>query len=225
MPSWFMAMPSHTPMVLICSGVPPAMRTPAFTASAICWRWRCPGITSFCAETTATSGRSSSSSVRPSALSRLRCGARASPFFTASLLSSIHPRFPLRRRAAKRLVKFRKCEVMAWVRRLLRRFPRGRLDGCPSGLSPATQPYSMPVTGAPARHTDEPAARGIARRRHAFSCTARGGVPDQSPRVLTHPRSLWHVRPVLALSSHLLSPASIARVGEHHASAQQMKHF
>ena len=115
-------------------------------------------------------------------LSRLRCGARASPFFTASLLSSIHPRFPLRRRAAKRLVKFRKCEVMAWVRRLLRRFPRGRLDGCPSGLSPATQPCSMPVTGAPARHTDEPAARGIARRRHAFSCTARGGVPNQSPR-------------------------------------------
>ena len=45
----------------------------------------------------------------------------------------------------------------------------------------------------------------------AFSCTARGGVPNQSPRVLTHPRSLWHVRPVLALSSHLLSSQSIAR--------------
>lgn len=67
----------------------------------------------------------------------------------------------------------------------------------------------MPVTGAPARRTDEPAARGIARCRHAFSCTARGGVPNQSPRVLTHPRSLWHVRPVLALSSHLLSCLSM----------------
>lgn len=103
---------------------------------------------------------------------------------------------------------------MAWVQRLLRRFPRGRLDGCPSGLSPTTQPCSMPVTEAPARRTDEPAARGIARCRHAFSCTARGGVPNQSPRVLTHPRSLWHVRPVLALSSHLLSCLSMPpRIG------------
>ena len=103
---------------------------------------------------------------------------------------------------------------MAWVQRLLRRFPRGRLDGCPSGLSPTTQPCSMPVTGAPARRTDEPAARGIARRRHVFSCTARGCVPNQSPRVLTHPRSLWHVRPVLALSSHLLSCLSMPpRIG------------
>ena len=51
-----MAMPSHTPMVLTCSGVPPAMRTPALTASAICCRWIWPGMTSFCADTTATSG-------------------------------------------------------------------------------------------------------------------------------------------------------------------------
>ena len=35
MPSWFMAMPSQTPMVLNSMGVPPAIRTPAFTASAM----------------------------------------------------------------------------------------------------------------------------------------------------------------------------------------------
>ena len=35
MPSWPMAMPSHTPMVEISIGVPPAMRMPVFTASAI----------------------------------------------------------------------------------------------------------------------------------------------------------------------------------------------
>ena len=35
MPAWFMAMPSHTPMAGNSMGVPPAMRTPAFTASAI----------------------------------------------------------------------------------------------------------------------------------------------------------------------------------------------
>ncbi len=34
MPSWPMAMPSQTPMVEISRGVPPAMRTPVFTASA-----------------------------------------------------------------------------------------------------------------------------------------------------------------------------------------------
>ena len=95
MPSWFMAMPSHTPMVLTCIGVPPAMRTPALTASATCWRWMWPGMTSFWAETTATSGRSISSSVRPSALSRLRCGARASPRLMASLRSCMLSRFLL----------------------------------------------------------------------------------------------------------------------------------
>ena len=102
MPSWFMAMPSHTPMVLTCSGVPPAMRTPALTASAICWRWRWPGMTSFWAETTATSGRSSSSSVRPSAFRRLLWGARARPRFMASLRSCMFfSAFLLRWRVAR----------------------------------------------------------------------------------------------------------------------------
>ena len=57
----------------------------------------CPGMTSFCAETTATSGRSSSSSVSPSALRRLRWGARANPFFTASLRILLHASLPVRR--------------------------------------------------------------------------------------------------------------------------------
>ena len=35
MPSWFIAMPSHIPMVLNSNGTPPAIRMPAFTASLI----------------------------------------------------------------------------------------------------------------------------------------------------------------------------------------------
>ena len=98
-----MAIPSHTPMVLTWSGVPPAMRTPALTASAICCRWIWPGMTSFWAETTATSGRSSSSSVSPSALSRLRCGARARPRLIMSLLSCML--------SSLSLVRCEKCEA------------------------------------------------------------------------------------------------------------------
>ena len=94
MPSWFMAMPSHTPMVVACSGVPPAMRTPAFTASAMFCKCRWPGMISFCDEITATSGRASSSSVRPSAFSKLRCGPRAEPTLIASLLTMLLPMSP-----------------------------------------------------------------------------------------------------------------------------------
>ena len=60
-----MAMPSQTPMAGTMIGVPPAMRTPALTASVILSRCMCPGTISLCAETTATSGRASSSSVYP----------------------------------------------------------------------------------------------------------------------------------------------------------------
>ena len=93
MPAWFIAMPSQMPMVANSSGVPPAMRTPALTASATLRRFRCPGMTSFAELTTAMSGREISSSVRPSALSRLRCGAFEGPVFMRSLRSSIplHP--------------------------------------------------------------------------------------------------------------------------------------
>ena len=67
MPIWPIAMPSHTPMAGTMIGVPPAMRMPAFTASVILSRCRCPGTISLWALTTAISGRSSSSWVRPSA--------------------------------------------------------------------------------------------------------------------------------------------------------------
>ena len=48
-------------------GVPPAMRTPALTASASLPRCRWPGTTSLAALTTPTRGRSISSRVRPRA--------------------------------------------------------------------------------------------------------------------------------------------------------------
>ncbi len=46
MPTWPMAMPSHTPMAGIRMGVPPAIRTPALTASAILSRFMWPGTIS-----------------------------------------------------------------------------------------------------------------------------------------------------------------------------------
>ena len=85
-PSWFMAMPSHTPMAGNSMGVPPAMRMPAFTASAILSRCIWPGMISFLALTTPMMGRDSSSSVRPSARNRARWGIRSTPFFIRSLL-------------------------------------------------------------------------------------------------------------------------------------------
>ena len=133
-------------------------------------------MTSFWAETTATSGRSSSSSVRPSALRRLRCGARASPRLIMSLLSSTFP------------LAFscwcEKCE--AW--------PRSRYGGRRHAV----------LLGALA---------GVARRAaRRFSRAARGSLRGRPARVLTLPArcgtdaaAVGRMRPVLALSSHLLS--------------------
>ena len=174
MPSWFIAMPSHTPMVLTCSGVPPAMRMPALTASAICWRWRCPGMTSFWAETTATSGRSSSSSVRPSALSRLRCGARARPRLIASLLSST---FPLAFSC-----RCEKCEALnleAVTVAAGARYFSARWRGWPVVRRGGSRELLEGVFGA--------VRRGFSR------C----------------PLAVGRMRPVLALSSHLLSGATL----------------
>ena len=67
MPMWPMAMPSHTAMAGNTMGVPPAMRTPAFTASTILSRFMWPGTISFWEETMPMRGRSSSSLVYPSA--------------------------------------------------------------------------------------------------------------------------------------------------------------
>ena len=63
MPSCPIAIPSHTPIAGNSIGVPPAMRIPALTASEILSSIKWPGIISFLAQQTPTSGRSSSSSV------------------------------------------------------------------------------------------------------------------------------------------------------------------
>ncbi len=85
MPSWFMAMPSHTPMAGNSIGVPPAIRMPAFTASEILSRCMWPGMISFLALTTPMMGRLSSSSVRPRARNSARWGMRSTPLFIKSL--------------------------------------------------------------------------------------------------------------------------------------------
>ena len=46
MPTWPMAMPSQTPMAGMRMGVPPAIWTPALTASAILSRFMWPGTIS-----------------------------------------------------------------------------------------------------------------------------------------------------------------------------------
>ena len=46
MPTWPMAMPSHTAMAGNSTGVPPAARMPALTASAILSRFMWPGTIS-----------------------------------------------------------------------------------------------------------------------------------------------------------------------------------
>ena len=43
-PLWFMARPSHTPMVLKVKGTPPALRIPASTALVMVSRWVWPGM-------------------------------------------------------------------------------------------------------------------------------------------------------------------------------------
>ena len=79
MPTWPMAMPSHTAMAGNSIGVPPAMRMPALTASATLSRFMWPGTISLYEHTTPMSGRSNSSRVRPRAYRRLRLGARPTP--------------------------------------------------------------------------------------------------------------------------------------------------
>ena len=78
-PSWFMASPSHTPMVGNSMGVPPAIRTPSFTARAMMSRCMCPGTISLAELTTPISGRLISSRVIPRAKRRERCGAFSKP--------------------------------------------------------------------------------------------------------------------------------------------------
>ena len=83
-PSWPMAIPSQTPMVLNSIGVPPAARTPSFTARAMVCKCICPGATSLKEFTTPINGRRICSSLYPSAFKRERCGACSTPAFTLS---------------------------------------------------------------------------------------------------------------------------------------------
>ena len=84
-PSVPMVTPSDTEMVLNSMGVPPASRMPSLTAWARLRRCRLHGMTSVQVDTTATSGRSRSASLRPVALSMARAGARAGPATSARL--------------------------------------------------------------------------------------------------------------------------------------------
>src|SRR5210317_1368331 len=90
MPVWFMAIPSHTPMVPNAMGVPPAILTPAFTASRILSKWICPGMISLWAWAMPISGRLISSLVYPIAFIRERWGALSMPFFMRSLRITIY---------------------------------------------------------------------------------------------------------------------------------------
>ena len=62
-----LAMPSQGATVLNSTGMPPASRTPSFTAAARSRRWRWPGVVSVQELTTAMVGRAKSSSVKPAA--------------------------------------------------------------------------------------------------------------------------------------------------------------
>ena len=66
-PTCPIAMPSQTAIAGNSNGVPPASRTPAFTASATWRRCICPGTTSLKEFTMPTSGRLISSGVSPNA--------------------------------------------------------------------------------------------------------------------------------------------------------------
>ena len=89
-PSWPIAIPSHTPMVGNTNGVPPLISTPFLVASTILSKLICPGIISFCDVTIPIRGLSNSSSLNPIALKRALCGALPIPFLTISLLIYIH---------------------------------------------------------------------------------------------------------------------------------------
>ncbi len=71
-PTWFMAMPSQMPIVPNATGVPPAIRIPAFTAETILPSSTCPGMISLAEFAMPTRGLFSSSSVYPIDLNKER---------------------------------------------------------------------------------------------------------------------------------------------------------
>ena len=93
MPSWPIAMPSHTPMQGTVTGFPPAASTPSETARASSSRCVCPGMMSLCAEMTPTMGFCISESVQPSARKSERCAAILAPFEKMLIILFPYSRF------------------------------------------------------------------------------------------------------------------------------------
>ena len=85
MPICPIAIPSQTAIAGKTTGTPPASATPSLTALTILSRFMCPGTISLYELTIPTIGFCISSSVNPSALNKLLCGACCIPFFTLSL--------------------------------------------------------------------------------------------------------------------------------------------
>ena len=85
MPSVPIDTPSETETVLNSSGVPPAARIPRFTRWASARWFRLHGIVSIHVVETPTSGFARSSSVKPTAFSIARAGARSGPSVSAAL--------------------------------------------------------------------------------------------------------------------------------------------
>ena len=77
--------PSETEIVLNSIGVPPAARMPSFTCRASARWFRLHGIVSIHVVATPTSGFARSSSVKPTAFSIARAGARSTPSVSAAL--------------------------------------------------------------------------------------------------------------------------------------------
>ncbi len=82
------AKPSHTPITENSIGVPPALLTPALTASTTRSRWTWPGIIVLAELTIPMRGAAISLSLNPKAFRRERWGARLAPLFISLLLIS-----------------------------------------------------------------------------------------------------------------------------------------
>ena len=87
MPTCPIANPSQTAIAGKTIGTPPPSATPCFTASTILSRFMWPGTISFFELTTPINGRPISSSQRPKAFKRARCGAALTPSFKGALLT------------------------------------------------------------------------------------------------------------------------------------------
>ena len=82
MPLWFIDMPSDTEMVVNGTGIPPPAATPSRAASACGASDIEQGVFSPCVLTIPIRGLSRSSSSRPQARRKARCGARSRPSTT-----------------------------------------------------------------------------------------------------------------------------------------------